>query len=110
MAATVIPSPVSGDVVLSSWGSAVAAAHNGIQSGVASVVVATQNSGNVVVTFPRPYATAPLVVASPQFVGGWFAAINSVTTTQVTIAAWFRDATAQTATIPVNWIAIGVPA
>ena len=110
MAATAIPVPNSGEIVATSWGKAVADAHNGIQSGQATVAVSSQNSGSVVVTFPRAYASPPMVVATPLFVGGWFGAVNAVTTTQATIAAWFRDATAQTANIPMQWVAIGVPA
>jgi len=111
MAATAIATPVAGDVVLSSWGAQVAAAHNGIQAGSVNVSGTTQ-SGSAAVVFPRPYAAPPIVVAV-QASGALthFAVVTAITASGFTALLEHRDGTASTfGPIAVAWVAIGVPA
>jgi hypothetical protein len=111
MASTAIPVPNSGEVVASSWGAAVAGAHNGIQSGTVNVSVASGSTGSTPVTFPRPYSAPPIVVAV-QAAGNtaYFAMIFGITATGFTAAIQHRDGTVAVAgPLAVHWVAIGLP-
>jgi hypothetical protein len=106
-----VVSPQPGDEVTAPWGQSVAAALNGIQSGVANCTFAGSTASAVTtVTFPRPFASAPVVVASLDGTGGnaWGLAFNA-TATSVQIQAR-STASVASGTFPVAWIAIGVPA
>lgn len=106
--------PVSGAPIEAAWGDVV---HDGvvaldIQSGIVNIVLNnTAISPVVVVTFPRPFASAPLVVATA--INFSTSSVNhnvGVTATSPTTcsigAREIREAAA-TGTLPVAWIAIG---
>lgn len=112
MAATAIATPVAGDVVLSSWGAQVAAAHNGIQSGLATISNVTAGNASLRVNFARPYSAPPIVVASVNGSSFFFANAGAADTTGFTVYVRdIRDAQAGTASaLGINWIAVGLPA
>jgi hypothetical protein len=111
MANVAIPVPNSGEVVATSWGASVAQAHNGIQAGTVSAVLANVNTITVPVVFVRPYAAAPIVVASPAFgQATWIANVEAITTTGFNLRVSHKDTGNFNATIPANWIAVGVAA
>jgi hypothetical protein len=104
--------PAAGQAIQTAWGQEVHDAIESLQYGTASVVVSGASSGTVVVTFPRAYATAPLVLVTLQSVGSntqahtWIATAGA-TTTQVTIAAGRDDGTTFSGTLVVAWLALG---
>ena len=110
MAATAIPIPNSGEVVASSWGAAVAGAHNGIQSGSVTVTAAS-GTGSAAVVFPRPYSAPPMVVASVAMGPSFFVAgVGAVTATGFNaVVRDIRDAQAGSGAQTVQWVAIGLP-
>jgi hypothetical protein len=111
MAATAIPVPNSGEVVASSWGAAVAGAHNGIQSGAASMPSAVAGNASLVVVFPRPYAAPPVVAVAGPGSSFFMAQVAGITATQCTLYVRdIRDAQAGTGATVVQWIAVGIPA
>jgi hypothetical protein len=116
MAATAIPIPNSGEVVASSWGAAVAAAHNGIQAGQVPTTGVTGTFQNIQVTFPRPYSAPPIVVVgigngTAALTTARYYALASVVTTTGFLAT-IQHADNLSAAIPQNvlsWVAIGLP-
>jgi hypothetical protein len=110
MAATAIPVPNSGEVVASSWGAAVAGAHNGIQSGVATMPSAVAGNASLVVVFPRPFSAPPVVVVGSPGSSFFMAQVAGITATQCTLYVRdLRDAQAGTGVTTVQWVAIGLP-
>jgi hypothetical protein len=110
MAATSIPVPNSGEVVASSWGAAVAQAHNGIQSGTVTTPAITSGSAFVAVTFPRPFSAPPVVVAVGPGNTVLYAQVGLITNTGFT--AYIRDSRDSPpsgGTAVINWIAVGLP-
>lgn len=102
--------PVSGQAIETAWGDQVHDAVEGIQAGSVSIVAAAGN-GSALITFPRAYASPPIVVAVVGTSGFFFAAVSAVTTTNfLAYIKDIRDAQAGTGTFPVNWVAIGTPA
>jgi hypothetical protein len=100
--------PSSGQPIATAWGDEVHDALEGIQAGSA-LATGSGATGSVVVTFPRPYAAAPVVVVSPQSSSGlWLAAVTSTPTT-CTIYTSKRDGSSVT-NLNVFWVAIGTPA
>ena len=105
--------PTAGAPIDTAWGQQVHDMLEGVQSGTVSTSLSSATvSGAVAITFPRAYATPPVVVVAPVAAGGLYHACLDAapTTTGALVRSAFRDNTAQTATIPVHWIAIGVPA
>src|SRR5262245_14601428 len=109
MARPTIPTPNSGETILTSWGAAVAAAMNGITAGTVNVVLSNVNSATAAVTFPVAYKVAPLVVGTPLIASasGWIATIDAVTATGFTARISARDTGNFSATVPFSWVAIG---
>jgi hypothetical protein len=107
--------PTSGAPIESAWGGQVHDQLEGLQVGVANVVIANASNGTVVVVFPRAYAAPPRVFLTLQAVGSnsqahaWIASAG-ITATQATLAAGRDDATTFSATLVVAWLAIGTPA
>jgi len=111
MASTAIVRPNSGETILSSWGVQVTDAHNGIQSGSQNVTLANVAGAATTITFPRPYASPPAVVAIVAAGSiGYFAYAVAATTTSVSIGAAHRDGSLSSVTLLLYWIAIGIPA
>lgn len=112
MAATSIARPNSGEVIASAWGTQVADAHNGIQSGLATINNVTAGNASLRVTFPRAYIGVPIVVACVNGSSFFFANAGAADATGFTIYVRdIRDAQAGTAaTLGINWMAMGVPA
>ena len=115
MAATAIPIPNSGEVVASSWGAAVAGAHNGIQSGTVPVTVSGAVSGFAAVVFPRPFSAPPVVIVAIGQLGAvattrYYALAGSITALGFNAYVQHADNTSGTAAAQnVSWIAIGLP-
>ncbi len=80
-----------------------------IQSGVASCVLAGANAGGVNVAFSPAYPNAaPVVVATVAWsTPDYFAFVGTPTPAGVFVYAGRRDGTNVTATVPVQWMAIG---
>jgi hypothetical protein len=104
--------PAAGGVVESAWGQIAhdTAVGQDIQSGSVSVTVSASTQGSAVVTFPRPFAATPVVVATlgPSSAGSalaYFPQIASVSPTSVTLR--LSGGASTTFTVPVAWIAIG---
>lgn len=106
--------PAAGAPIESAWGSIV---HDqvvalDIQSGVATLVPGSGAlTGVLVITFPRPFAAVPLVVATCMDVGTGSVNVNIgvVARTATTVSIGGRDVreTAITYNVPVSWVAIG---
>lgn len=79
------------------------------QSGQANVVFSAAPSASVVVTFPTPFAEAPVVTATPIGATTMVVGIAVVSATQATITLRHYEATATTATVAVGWHAHGKP-
>jgi len=103
--------PAAGEPIAEAWGDVV---HDSIvamdiQSGVVNLTLTATNVANVVVTFPRPFAAPPIVVACYQSTNQSFLANvhGAPTATQVTIGLSTKTAANVTDTRPVSWIAYG---
>jgi hypothetical protein len=79
-----------------------------VQSGTVSIVCTAAISATATVTFPIPFSSVPVVVAS-QSVGSnaTFAVTSTATATQVPIVLESRSGAAITATHGVSWVAVG---
>lgn len=106
--------PVAGAAIETGWGTEVHDQIEGIQAGVATVTWASSADATQAVTFPRAYASPPVVlVAIHTGVTRVIIAkvtAGSVTTTGFTIAGQRTDGTAMSGAIPCSWLAIGTPA
>ena len=109
MANLAIIKPQPGDEITSPWGTSVADALNGIQTG--TVVVTTSGSppiGIVTVTFPRPYASPPVVMASGNGTG-----TDNMVTGCVNVTATNFQLSLRANSVfgySCRWLAVGVPA
>jgi hypothetical protein len=106
-----VPSrPAPGAPIDAAWGVVVhdAAVAQDIQSGTASVVASSDASASLAVTFPRPFAAAPVVLVS-QSAGsaGWIAYSSGVSATGFSASVTTKAGNAASATVPVAWVAIG---
>lgn len=101
--------PASGEPIASAWGGAVHDAVEGIQTGT-GLVTGSAAVGTLAVVFPRAYAVAPTVVATPQSSAGtWIASVSGITTAGFNLHLYKRDGSA-ISNLNVSWIAIGTPA
>ena len=104
--------PASGEPIASAWGTTVHDMLEGIQVGSVNVVFPSGSTGtDQVVTFPRAY-TAPPRVFVQTLIGSarYFAIVSAVTATTCTVTATDKTNATSTATVPVQWLAIGTPA
>jgi len=102
--------PAAGAPIESAWGGGVHDAVEGIQAGKATVTFASSTaSGAVVVTFPRPYATPPNVVASIGALGNYWGLVGGITATQCQVQARSPVSIAS-GSVDVHWVAVGTPA
>jgi hypothetical protein len=102
--------PAAGEPIAEAWGDVVhdAVVAQDIQSGKVTVQMTNQASNKVLVTFPRPFAAIPNVVATVNLgTGVWVGVVMSASATQAEIGAFHRAATTSTAAVPVCWVAIG---
>lgn len=103
--------PASGAVVESAWGQVVhdTAVAQDIQVGQATTShAANRISGTITITFPRPFASPPRVIYTTTNFNYAAAADGSVpTATSCKLVTYRLDGTAPTASVPVDWIAIG---
>jgi hypothetical protein len=102
--------PVGGASIESAWGTVVhdAAVAMDMQAGGATVTVAS-GSGSTTVVFPRPFASAPIVVASVNQGATYYVANVggiSATSCQVVLRD-IRDAQSSSGPNLVTWIAYG---
>ena len=99
--------PVSGQPIATAWGGEIHDQLEGLQAGTVSVSGITSTvTGTKAVVFPKPYATAPVIVVSnPSGVVNVGAA--SLTVTGFTAQARRIDGSGTATTQPVNWIAVG---
>jgi hypothetical protein len=104
--------PAAGEPIAEAWGDVV---HDSIvamdiQVGTANVAVAGAVSGVTTVTFPRPFASAPVVVASMQSTSVAYVPFVNGPPTATTVSVGFSHKTAGTSftdTRQVTWIAYG---
>jgi len=102
--------PVAGAPIESAWGGQVHDQVAGVQVGVVTLTGATSAASAVAtVTFPRPYATPPVVILglTSPLVG---AAADTITTTSFRALARRLDGVATAFTGTYSWVAIGTPA
>lgn len=103
--------PVAGAPIESAWGGQVHDSIEGIQSGQATVTVTNLQNGDQAVTFPRAYATPPIVVACvTTSTNLYYGTVNGITTTGFTLRATHRDGAVRSDSVNMHWIAIGTPA
>lgn len=106
--------PASGEPIASAWGGAVHDQLEGIQSGIVNVAMGGTAAATGAVTFARPYASVPVVIATGTWVSGGSGPVVSLqgaaTTSGVTFRVSQMNGATSTNTYPVNWIAIGTPA
>lgn len=102
--------PAAGAPIDATWGQVI---HDtvgavDVQSGVASVTLSAANSGSVAVTFPRPFASPPVVVAN-QAAGSTtlIGAAQNITATGFTALLYRKDEATTSLTAAVPWIAVG---
>jgi len=104
--------PTSGVPIETAWGQVAhdTAVAMDIQSGIANATTGAAGavSAVVTVTFPRPFASAPIVNVSPVNAGGIITAVlaSAPTATSVGLACKRTDA-GGAAGIPLHWIAYG---
>lgn len=110
----VVPArPVSGEAIAVNWGQVAhdAAVAQDIQAGTGSLVWTASNlSGTATVTFPRAFASAPVVQLTAGISGAaahYGAALVTVSATGFTAQGRRGDGTSQTATVPFQWLAYG---
>jgi hypothetical protein len=103
--------PVAGAPIESAWGGQVHDALEGIQTGsVTGLAALSGNSGSShTLTFPRAYATPPVVMVMAESNGYNASAVATVTTTTCTVRLYNPTATNQ-ASLAYRWVAIGTPA
>jgi hypothetical protein len=105
--------PAPGVPIASDWGAVVhdSIVAQDVQAGTVSVVVTASATGNLPVTFPRPFASAPTVVVGiANAPGGSFRLIaraNAVTASGFTAYLYTGDNTTASVTLLVSWIAYG---
>jgi hypothetical protein len=104
--------PTSGTPIETAWGQVAhdTAVGMDVQSGVATVAVSGAVSGTATVTFPRPFASAPIVVCSLVSTSVAYVAlvISAPTATQVGLGLTHKTAgTTFTDSRQVSWIAYG---
>ena len=98
--------PAAGAPIESAWGGQVHDTLEGVQTGTATVTFsASTASGVVTVTFPRPYASPPVVVAGGASGSNYWG--NSTGVTATTVGIQGRSATSVSGSFPITWIAIG---
>jgi hypothetical protein len=108
---TAVVKPQPGDEVTAPWGQSVADALNGIQGGTALITISASATGTVTVTFPRAFASAPVVVANHAGGGGtYFVNVGSITATNFVLTGAHRAGTATSVSLAATWIAMGPPA
>jgi hypothetical protein len=102
--------PVSGNVVDSGWGQVAhdTAVAQDLQAGVATMPSAVAGNASLVVVFPRPFASAPVVTVGGPGSSFFQAQVAGITPTQCTLYVRdMRDAQAGTGVTTVQWIAYG---
>ena len=104
--------PAAGAVVESAWGQVVhdATVAQDIQTGSATIALSNTTQGSVVVTFPRPFASTPLVIATlgPSSSGpalSYFPQVAACTPSSVTLR--LSGGASTSFSVPVAWLAIG---
>jgi hypothetical protein len=108
--------PVAGALLDAAWGQVAhdAAVAVDIQSGSANITVTASTQGSTVVTFPRPFASTPNVVATlgPSSSGAalsYFPQLAAVSPTSVTLRLSGGGSTTF-GPVAVQWVAIGTRA
>lgn len=103
--------PTSGTPIESLWGQVAhdTAVAMDLQAGDVAVTVSAAVSGQTIVTFPRVFAAAPVVVASVRASSiAYICQVSSVSASQVTLVLTHKTAgTTFTDTRNVSWIAYG---
>ena len=106
--------PTAGAVVESAWGQVAhdTAVAMDVQAGFSSIVLSSQISNAVHITFPRPFAAAPTVVVCPGGTGGpptgnFYGFAGGANTTGVDLYVQQYQGVASSVTIPVAWVAYG---
>lgn len=106
--------PTAGEPIAEAWGDVVhdAVVANDIQSGVVNITVTAGTQATAVVTFTRPFAGTPVVVAliGPQGSGAalsWVVQIPAGGVSATAVSLRISGSTAQSFTLPVQWIAYG---
>lgn len=78
-----------------------------VQAGQATVAVSSATVGTVSVTFPRAFKRAPRVAVAVAGTSTWFAYVStSPSLTSIVIGARQYKDIAQTANLPIQWIAV----
>ena len=104
--------PVSGAPIESGWGAEIHDAIEGIQYGRNSVVFAAASDANLVITFPRAYASTPAVIVSLD-AGVTRALVGKATavgTSGFTFQGQHTSGGTASGSVNFSWIAIGTPA
>jgi hypothetical protein len=106
--------PVAGAVVESAWGQIAhdTAVAQDVQTGIVTVSLSAANQGSTVMTFPRPFAAAPvcvaIIVSTAGAALGLIVQLNVISATGATIRLSTASGSAATiANVPVHWIAYG---
>jgi hypothetical protein len=106
--------PTAGEPVAEAWGDVVhdAVVAMDIQVGSLNITHSAQPSVSVAVTFPRPFASAPIVVASLDNAVSASMVPKVLTPTATGFTAISQDtgSTARTGTTRYSWIAYGARA
>lgn len=102
--------PIAGAPIETAWGDV---AHDSIvaqdvQAGTVNVTLTAQNANAAPVVFARPFASAPIVVASANVGSGTlFAIVDTVTASGFNARLVRKDEATTTVTAAVGWIAYG---
>lgn len=78
------------------------------QSGTATVTVTSSVTGFIDVTFPTAFASAPNVVTTPAASTTYIAVVSAVSATGFRITVRHVDNTSASASVAVQWIAVGI--
>jgi hypothetical protein len=103
-----IVKPQPGDEITSVWGTSVADGMNGLQAGTATTPTGSgELSGALTVTFPRAYASPPVVVATAAN-PHWYVSASTTATAATFTSKRLGQSTG--AGVSFFWMALGVPA
>jgi len=102
--------PAAGEPIAEAWGDVV---HDGIvamdiQVGTVPISLVSAGVGSATVTFPRPFAAPPIVLASCASTNlSYFTNVGAVTATQATLTMTTKSGANATDTRNTNWLAYG---
>lgn len=102
--------PIAGAPLESAWGQVAhdAVVAQDIQTGIGQVTFVASQTQQVVVVFPRPFASPPTVMANITTANRlWNVGVAAVTTTQMVVTVGHVDNVSSNSVVGFTWLAYG---